>query len=150
MLMESAKKIMLILTFISCLISGGCENIEPLTIPNREFSLDLWSDWELELQQGIDTYTGFYANGHEKIYFDYGIFAGGNFNAVMGGPGVLYYEETIIDSFPAKIVKTVYNENTELELLIDRGDEYSRVVVSVVNSNKDEKYIAIFKTFRFL
>ncbi len=136
--------------FLSLLLFISCDKIEPLTIPNKEFSLDLWSDWGLKEEQGIDTYIGYYTNGHEKIGFDYGYFAGGNFNAVSGGPGVLYFEETIIDSFPAKIVKTEYNEDTILELLIDRGDEYSRAVVSVQNSKNDEKYIAIFKTFHFL
>lgn len=148
--MTFLKIVLCMLGFCTTLLIAGCEKIEPLTISNKEFSLDLWSDWELKEEQGIDTYVGYYTNGHEKIGFDYGTFVGGNFNAVMGDPGILYFEETTIDGFPAKIVKSEYDEESMLELLIDLGDGFKRVVVYVLNSQNDEKYIAIFKTFRFL
>lgn len=148
--MNHLKNPLLILAFFVGLLLISCVKIEPMTIVNEQFSLDLWSDWELEIQQGIDTYVGFFTNGHEKIEYDYGTFVGGNFDAVIGDPGVLYVEETMIDSFPAKIVKTQYAAESILELLIDKGDGYNKAVVYVRDSKHDERYIAIFKTFHFL
>jgi hypothetical protein len=129
----------------------GCDKVEPLTISSDFFSLDLWSDWKFQRGQGIDSYVGIFTDGDEEIRVDYGYFALNHMDNILATPETVYFEETIIDGHPAKIVKRMGSDGgSTLSLYILPAGSVEGAVVYIWNSTDDAKYIAIFRTFRFL
>lgn len=139
-------------TLILCvLLVTGCDKVEPLTISNEIFSLDLWSDWKFQQRQGYDTYVGVFTNGDEEIRIDCGYFALDNLDNIKVTPETTYFEETIIDDQPAKIVKRTGSDGgSTLYLYILPVGSVEGAVVFVRNPTDDAKYIAIFRSLRFL
>jgi hypothetical protein len=147
-------------SFINCLsfflgtcaiLLSSCENVEPMTISNQCFSLDLWSDWKFEEEQGIDSYVGVYTNGDDEIKVDCGgYFALNSLDNILETPETTYFEETIIDGQPAKIRKIEpadQSSSLSLYILLEGNTAGSRLTVT--NSSDDAKYIAIFRTLKF-
>lgn len=140
----------LILTIFAWLLFVSCEKSEPITISNEEFSLDLWSGWTFQTRIGYDSYVGLFTNGYQEIEIDYGMYGFQNIYAIQETAETVYFEETTVDGFPAKIRKNNSSEGTILSFYIDKGNGYDMCILRVRNSENDERYIAIFKTFHFL
>lgn len=128
----------------------GCDKVEPLTISNDAFSLDLWTDWKYQRGQGIDSYVGSFTNGDEEIRFDVGYFAFSDVASIQPTPETTYFEETIIDSMPAKILKKNDSDGAVLILYIGNDTLMAPTKLYVRNPVNDERYITIFKSFRSL
>lgn len=132
------------------LVILGCDKVEPLQISNDVFSLELWSDWKYQQGQGYDSYVGIFTNGHEEIKFDVGDYAFSSVAQIQQTTETLYFEETIIDNRPAKIVKEPNANGTILILYIDNDLNSLRTKVYIFNPGDDQKYIDVFKSFKFL
>ena len=104
------------------------------------------TDWKLVNQQGIDSYVGYYDNGTEKIYFDYG-----RYGRILDGSKALYYEEFKLKkcACTAVISKESRTNGIVLSALIYKQDKPDRTVLYVWNPEDDEKFISIFKTHLF-
>ncbi len=140
---------------VSCLMVvglfiAGCDKVEPLTISNDAFSLDLWTDWKYQRGQGIDSYVGSFTNGDEEICFDVGYFSFSDVASIQPTPETTYFEETIIDSMPAKILKKNDSDGAALILYISNDTLMAPTKLYVRNPVNDERYITIFKSFRSL
>lgn len=137
-----------ILLFI--LVFIGCDKVEPLKISNEVFSLELWSDWKYQQGQGYDSYVGTFTNGDEEIRFDVGDYAFSSVAQIQQTPETLYFEELIIDSLAAKIVMEPHPNGTILILYIDNDLNSLRTKAYIFNPGDDQKYIDVFKSFKFL
>lgn len=129
---------------------AGCDNVEPITISNDVFSLELWTDWKYQRGQGYDSYVGSFTNGSEEIKFDVGDYAFTSVAQVQQTPETLYFEELIIDSMSAKIVLEPNPKGTILILYIDNALSSLRTKAYIFNPDDAQKYFDVFKSFQFL
>ena len=146
--MKSKLPCLFLLVIIS-LLGAGCEKTITMRIQGSVFSLELWSNWKFIEGQGFDTHVGVFTDGVNDIHFDYGYFAGVNLNAIQPDSNYLYYEETVIDGAPAKIFKINKEGKSYLNLYIQKVESDS-AKLWIEDPDDDERYIAIFKSFRFL
>lgn len=115
---------------------------------NPAFSINFPTPgWKLVNQQGIDSYVGYYENGKEKIYFDYGWY-----NSAVDRQKTTYYEEVKLKKCGCKAIiakETVVGIGTKLSALIFKEDKQNRTRLYVWNPEDDKMFISIFKTHLF-
>jgi hypothetical protein len=124
--------------------------LEPLTLSTKDFSLDLTNAWWIEPGQGIDTYVGIFTDGHQEIRYDYGYFAFHSVDLIVPDSATLYFEETLIDGFPAKLLHESSEFGTTLFLYIETPQVDDKAKLWIHNPEDLDEAITSFKSFRFL
>ena len=138
-----------LLTLVACNKSVDPQaEAHPFLYENKSFSLRFpTQDWKLVPLQGTDSYVGYYENGMDKIYFDYGWYSG-NIDKNKT-PKPLSYEETTIDGCKAVIAKEQDEAGVLLRAIIYHKDKMNSTGLSILNPSNEQKIIRIFKTHQF-
>ena len=116
---------------------------------NDNFILQEANDWILVNEQGIDTYVGFYLKDGYKINFDYGFLAFRSIEDYEESDEYLYYEELLIDSCQAVIIKEQRSDGIRLSAYIDKGDNKNRNRLYTFNTSDDALFKKVVKSYQF-
>lgn len=139
---------------IAC--SNNTDNAEALTeeIDAGSFTVQVPEEWQLVVDQGIDTYIGRIFNENDTIYFDYGYLSFGGLERVEQDSETISFEPLFINGESAIIVKERRPEDTyneiRLSAYIDSGDGENLNRLYSYDAKDEALILKIMKSHRFV
>ena len=146
--------ILVTLLFLSCSSNDDTTLKLELTqkIEAETFEITTPDGWELIEEQGIDTYIGRIKKDELTIFFDQGFLSFGSLDNIQETSETIYFQRLEINGVPAIIHKENRTDDpsseTRLSVYLDDGEKQNRLYV--LDSDKDEFFIEVFKTHIFL
>lgn len=138
------------LTFLSLFFILGCSEkytLEPAgTVSN--FNIELPVGWKHIKTQGDDSKVGFFTDGTDSLYYDFGMFTNG-FTFFYGNDPEYAIKKIIIDKKPGQWLYP-HKSGDGITGVFLRADSVNTLTITARSKNSNSYYLNIFRTIKFV